>query len=258
MPLIANVDGVRTTALRDGSRRGQCLDCGHEMLAKTGEVITWHWAHRQAEDAPACSAEPETEWHLTWKARCDDPARIEVAIGSRRADVLTQYRWAVEFQHSSLEVGEIRARERDWRQRLIWVIDGTTAHAEARLRTWRPSGREHWTVEWAWSPAWVREVRCRTFLDLGEGQLMLLGRWFEKDPDRPVMGYGWRVTADEVARCVLNGRRPPTQPRKGQPVDPESWFQPLHLVDCPDCGGSLHGGPKRRCAAANFHQGFAA
>ena len=39
---------------RDGPRRASCFECGAEMLAKTGEVVAWHWAHLT--ENPHCAA----------------------------------------------------------------------------------------------------------------------------------------------------------------------------------------------------------
>lgn len=133
MPLIALIDGQRATATPDGPRRGVCPGCNAEMVAKTGEIVTHHWAHRYDDDTPRCEHEPETAWHLAWKARRTDSSDVEVAQGNRRADVLTPYGWAVEFQHSPLSVAEVKARERDWGRRMIWVFvllddDGKPSH----------------------------------------------------------------------------------------------------------------------------------
>lgn len=255
MPLVALLDGVRGRATREGPRRASCIECGREMVAKTGDVVTWHWAHAHDADADACHIEPETEWHLDWKARCGDAERIEVARGARRADVLTPYGWAVEFQHSAMDVREAAARERDWRRRLLWVVDARDAYAGGRLDMWRPYGREHVTLRWAWSPAWVRDNVCRTFLDVGEGRLVMIGRWFEKDPERPVMGYGWLLSAEQFARCVLDGRRPPRTPPRGEAFDPEQWMAPRVDLDCPTCGAPM--AEPATCSAARYHRGAA-
>lgn len=254
MPLVALIDGARARAVRGGPRRGSCPGCGREMLAHTGDVIAWHWAHRHDDEAAACATEPETEWHLTWKSRCGDDERVEVPRGARRADVLTPYGWAVEFQHSPMDVREATRRERDWHRRLLWVVDAREAYDGERLTMWRPRGREHLTLRWAWSPAWVREASCRMFLDIGE-RLVMIGRWFDKNPDRPVMGYGWPLEIDQFARCVLDGRRPPRDPALGRALAPESWVERQSRTDCPTCGKPL--AEAARCSAAFAHRGVA-
>lgn len=255
MPLVALLDGVRVRATREGPRRAACAGCGLEMIAKTGDVVTWHWAHAHTIDAESCHVEHETEWHLGWKTRCGDADRIEVARGARRADVLTPYGWAVEFQHSAMDVREATARERDWRRRLVWVVDARDAYAGDRLVMRRPQGRAHLTLRWAWSPAWVRDNACRTFLDVGDDRLVMVGRWYEKDPDRPVVGYGWSLSAEQFTRCVLDGHRPPRTPPLGVALDPEEWAAPRAELDCPACGSPLS--EPAACSAARYHQGAA-
>ena len=94
------------------------------MIAKTGDVVAWHWAHQV--DSPGCPAAGETAWHLCWK-QLGPPGSQERAVGNRRADVLAPGRFAVEFQRSPLTAAEVTARESDWARRLVWVFDATDA-----------------------------------------------------------------------------------------------------------------------------------
>lgn len=228
MPLIALTDGLRTRASKDGPRRGSCIDCGDPMIAKTGSVVAWHWAHRPG--SLSCHWEPETEWHLAWKSQIDDLDRIEVRspndglYGRRRADLLTPYEWAVEFQHSHISTEDARAREIDWRNRVIWVVDGRDAYSSSRIRFWVHELRSGLRViEWAYAPAWVTRTRMRTFLDLGGDGLFFVGRWFPKQPKYAIRGYGWTLTAKEFTESVLNGARPPDPPGFRHPLNPIIW-----------------------------------
>lgn len=260
MPLVAIAEGARVLATPDGPRRGSCVDCAAEMIAKTGEIVTHHWAHRHTADV-GCGA-GETDWHLTWKSRCTDLDRIEVSRGQRRADLLTPYGWAVEFQHSPLSVAEVGSRERDWGRRMVWVFDARAAADESRLTSWRPDGRHHHTIEWAWSKAYVIAAAVPTFIQTGDDDLFLVGRWFDKKPDRPIRGYGWHLGIEAFTECVINGRRPPRQPRMSQPLDPYAWVNRTIVADCPTCGEPVAGRPleqgPRRCSAPWVHKGMAA
>lgn len=100
-------------------RRGECPTCGGELIAKCGEIVSWHWAHVSA-DCDSWS-EPETEWHIKWK-NCFPIECQEVTVGSHRADVLIGGH-AIEFQHSSISASEMREREIHYGE-LTWVIDG--------------------------------------------------------------------------------------------------------------------------------------
>jgi Competence protein CoiA-like family len=44
-----------------------CPLCGTELIARRGEIVIWHWAHRAfAAGRTACAFE-ESPWHLAWK-----------------------------------------------------------------------------------------------------------------------------------------------------------------------------------------------
>jgi hypothetical protein len=52
-----------------------CPECQSSLIAKRGEIVIWHWAHRPTGDTVA-DREPcghsESQWHLAWKATYDD------------------------------------------------------------------------------------------------------------------------------------------------------------------------------------------
>lgn len=100
--------------------RGECPCCGGELIAKCGEIVSWHWAHINADCDPW--SEPETDWHIMWK-NCFPVECQEVVVGNHRADVLLGDH-TIEFQHSPISANEIRERE-DHYARLTWVIDGS-------------------------------------------------------------------------------------------------------------------------------------
>jgi Competence protein CoiA-like family len=80
MPLYGLVDGQRHRAVKNGPRRASCAECGEPMLARTGAVRIWHWAHLAAN--PHCAAARETEWHLAWKVLALDGTQ-EITFGRR-------------------------------------------------------------------------------------------------------------------------------------------------------------------------------
>jgi len=47
----------------DGKEPSLCPECKQSMIAKAGEIVSWHWAHKSFE---GCS-NIETPWHITWK-----------------------------------------------------------------------------------------------------------------------------------------------------------------------------------------------
>ncbi len=157
MPLNALVNGEMTRADRDGPREAQCFECGHPMIAKTGELVVWHWAHRA--ENPDCGLSAESEWHLAWKARgLDGTQEIVSENGLRRADVLSPARFAIEFQRSPLSWREMRSREADWDQRVVWVLDTHHGLKRGQIDVSGDDARLTW---WRCTPTAAHAVGCR-------------------------------------------------------------------------------------------------
>jgi hypothetical protein len=89
------------------------------MRAKCGEVLTWHWAHLTAECDPW--SEPESQWHLNWKARFPE-AYQEVVVGPHRADVKGPAA-VLEVQKSQIAPEMIREREEFYGE-MLWMLNG--------------------------------------------------------------------------------------------------------------------------------------
>ena len=108
---LAHVEGERRRPARTGER-GVCPCCNAETIAKCGEIVTWHWAHKGNHDCDPWS-EPESEWHAHWKSvfADGDPKRMEVVIGPHRADAVTPGGVVIEIQRSPISPAEIRERE---------------------------------------------------------------------------------------------------------------------------------------------------
>jgi hypothetical protein len=206
------------------------------MVARTGDVMIWHWAHRAAN--PQCAAGHEGPWHLLWKYLAA-PGTQECMVGDRRADVLAPGGFTVGLQASPMTAEEVWSRELDWRMRLVWIFDAAAAFSAGRLRVWRSAGqqadgqpvvfggerfrrrppekRDAWDVSWSRAPARVKSACCRSILDLG-GDLIYVGAW--EVPGRPLRGYGWPVTRERVAVNVLNGQAIP-EPAPGRRYFPQ-------------------------------------
>lgn len=102
-----------------------CPACGGEVVPKCGEIVEWHWAHK----ARDCDnwGEPESQWHLGWKARFPVEWQ-EVVMGPHRADVRAP-RGVIEFQKSAISAAEIREREQFY-GKMIWVVDASGFNLE--------------------------------------------------------------------------------------------------------------------------------
>lgn len=111
-----------------------CPTCNSEVVAKCGDIVTHHWAHKANNDCDTWH-EPETEWHLNWKKQFH-PDSVEVTLSKNglvhRADVCIN-NLVVEFQHSPISAQEITDRE-SFYGNMIWVFD--LSDANHRFENW--------------------------------------------------------------------------------------------------------------------------
>jgi hypothetical protein len=114
----ALIDGRRGKAEKSG-QIGICPGCNGEVRAKCGEIVSWHWAHVNADCDPW--SEPETEWHRKWKGYFP-PDWQEVTKPPHRADVAGPDA-VLEIQRSGISPEEIREREQFY-GRMAWLING--------------------------------------------------------------------------------------------------------------------------------------
>lgn len=109
--------------------RSRCPDCDDELIAKCGDINTWHWAHAAGKDCDPWH-EPETAWHRNWKSALEDEfpegiAEHTIKCGGEwhRADFyIPNFDLVVELQHSNISSEEIAARELFY-PRMVWVLD---------------------------------------------------------------------------------------------------------------------------------------
>ena len=95
------------------------------MVAKCGDIVSWHWAHTTAENCDPWSS-GEGEWHRGWKRR------LEVRCGAKSETVLTRHGQThradsmlpnglvVEYQTNYLNLPDIEARERFYGS-MLWI-----------------------------------------------------------------------------------------------------------------------------------------
>ena len=114
----ALVNELRTKAEKSGTV-GICPGCAGEVRAKCGEIVSWHWAHINADCDPW--SEPETEWHRKWKGYFPADWQ-EVTKPPHRADVAGPD-GVLEIQRSGISPAEIREREVFY-GRMAWLLNG--------------------------------------------------------------------------------------------------------------------------------------
>lgn len=227
--LLAESNGLLVLA-QPGSP-GVCPGCHEPVIAKCGEIVTWHWAHAPG-TLSACDqwTEPETDWHLGWKAAAlEAGCRVEVTMRDgdewHRADILRPDGVIVEVQHSSLGIGEAGERENFYRSHggLIWVWD-------ARERYW-PSV-ERWDDRYTWrQPSQtIASLRAPLYWDTEDGLRRITEmsmRWGE-------LGFSaWPVeSADEIFRPDESDVRPTLEAAALLPAK-EAWtVLPLRCATC--------------------------
>lgn len=118
--------------------KGVCHCCGGQMIAKCGQHVVWHWAHKSRQNCDAWW-ESETEWHRSWKDCFPidwqevvhaDPITDERHI----ADVKTPYGLVIEIQNSPLRTGEMRSREQFYGN-MVWIVNGDRRGADGQQET---------------------------------------------------------------------------------------------------------------------------
>jgi len=122
---FAVLDGKRIEALPNG--RANCPICGAEMVAKCGQRMINHWAHRGRRDCDPWW-ENETHWHREWKSLfpvyCREVSHIAANGEIHRADIKTPNGIVIEVQHSSMKDEERTSRE-EFYKNLVWIVDGS-------------------------------------------------------------------------------------------------------------------------------------
>lgn len=108
--------------------KGKCPVCDAPVIAKCGEILTWHWSHLTKDCDPWY--EPESEWHRQWKEQFPCEWR-EFVIGRHRADVKTP-KGVIEFQASCISASDIQERE-NFYGRMVWVVKADSFDFEKQL-----------------------------------------------------------------------------------------------------------------------------
>lgn len=106
---------------------GFCPNCKSPMIAKCGEKIIHHWAHKGKLECDNWW-EPETEWHRNWKGHFpkewQEVVHQDPVTGERHiADVKTIVEIVLEFQHSPIKSDE-RISRNNFYKKIAWIVDG--------------------------------------------------------------------------------------------------------------------------------------
>lgn len=96
------------------------------MIAKCGQYVRWHWAHKGRVTCDPWQ-ESETDWHRYWKdafpVNCQEVVHVNEKTHEKHvADVKTPGGFVVEVQHSPIAEQEVSSRERFYKN-MIWIVD---------------------------------------------------------------------------------------------------------------------------------------
>ena len=162
-------DRERRTA--EPGSRGVCPGCGDALIAKCGEIVSWHWAHAHGADCDHWY-EPISDWHLAWQNTAPAECR-EVVMGPHRADIFEDG-YVIELQHSALSVAEIKEREAFYEASapngLLWLWDARDFKDRLEVRKYHRDGR----VDFRWKHPRKSMFACRSrqHWDLGDGWMI--------------------------------------------------------------------------------------
>lgn len=199
---LAIVDGQRREA--NPGLNGHCPGCGGPVRAKCGEVLTWHWAHLTAECDPW--SEPESQWHLNWKARFPE-AYQEVVVGPHRADVKGPAA-VLEVQKSQIAPEMIREREEFYGE-MLWMLKGDDFAERLKIKY---HGRGMYLFEWK-NPrkTWATAER-RLLIDI-KGEVFEITRI--NAARTPWTGQGRFISGAELFEAVCG---------KGEELVAHQWY----------------------------------
>jgi competence protein CoiA len=169
-----------------------CPQCGGEVISKCGEINAWHWAHAVGDECDPWS-ETESLWHSYWKAFFP-PEKVEVGMGTHRADIVNRQGLVIELQASALSPSEIRERERFY-NRMIWLFDVT----DCEERFWLRQQPSHCNFRWCHPRKHIASTEKPTYLDFGK-YIFHLKKMY---PDTPCGGWGYVLTYHDFIRRVL-------------------------------------------------------
>jgi competence CoiA-like predicted nuclease len=101
---------------------GYCPLCRQQVIGKIYINKRNHFAHKSESDC-AINTGIISDWHLNWQHKFDN-SEINFPELGLRADVVLKNGTIIEFQHSDIQVKEIRNRENNYKK-MFWLFDLT-------------------------------------------------------------------------------------------------------------------------------------
>lgn len=197
-------DGVRMKAAPGVD--AVCPCCRLPVRAKCGAIVAWHWSHVTNDCDPW--SEPESAWHLAWKARFPE-AWQEVVVGKHRTDIQAP-KTAIEFQSSHLPPDDIVERENYYDLHcggLVWMVRGHDFRGNMNFR----NKGDYWSFRWKWPRKSWWSARCSLYIDFGNGRIFHVKKLNDKVP---CGGWGNWVGVDDFMEACISGTAKAVTPAK--------------------------------------------
>ncbi len=198
--MLTAIQEGRSTLATPGAVGATCPGCGVRVIAKCGEIVTWHWAH---DSGSTCAYAHESEWHLGWKKWAyDHGCDVEKVIGSHRADIVTPEGRVIELQSAGLEPAQIRDRE-DTYEDMIWIAR-VTEEQEERVRIGKDlngGGKGFWYKrgpKWLASTSKPLHLHLPSLRDLWRVRVNLVDKETQWGTSQRMLGRAWPARREDV------------------------------------------------------------
>lgn len=178
--------------------KATCPVCGAAVRSKTGNLVTWHFAHHARWRDCDTWGENEGYWHYMWKTKVpqhmrevvirrpmlEDGQAVEVV---HRADIVNGRGEVIELQHSKLSESQIKEREHFYGS-MIWLFDFTDSDSDRvvpegrhtfkstrkdslysrfKFKRRREGDRDEYEFEWRRAYRWMLGINRPLFIDFG-------------------------------------------------------------------------------------------
>jgi len=167
--------------------KAKCPICEEEVIAKCGNIMIHHWAHKSKQECDTWAG--ETEWHLNWKNHFpEETQEVVLTLGSlkHRADVYLRNQGTIEFQSSPLSELDIHNREVFY-DNLTWVLNGQTIGKGICLRK---NEGNYVTFRWKHPPKSWWKSRATIYVDLGNNKMLEIRKLYD---NIPCGGWGYLI-----------------------------------------------------------------
>lgn len=145
--------------------KASCPLCQEDVIAKCGDIMTWHFAHVVGTEC--AYGEGKGEWHREWQKRFpieDVEYRVTKGKKFRIADVKIGDK-VLEFQNIGISLETIKDREEFYGfKNVVWVFNGTDSGGNFELIKDKYSSKRL-LAKWKKMPLVLQELKGRLFIN---------------------------------------------------------------------------------------------